>query len=290
MFNHRDTSRLTSYAAIAAVGLFTFASSAQMVSSDVPRELQGVEIIERLNERVPMDLEFINEQGEVVRFGDFFEDGKPVILTLNYYTCPQLCHLTLNGLLDGMMGLEWTAGQEFQVVTVSIHPGEGPEQAMAFKNRYLSGYDREGADWHFLCDMDDNARKLADAVGFGYRFVPETGEYAHSSSIKFITPSGRISRYMNDVMFESRDLRFALVESSQGAIGSPMDRLLLLTCFSYDPNSNTYAPVAWKVMRTGGALTVFVVGLGLLVLWLRGSLAERAAKANERPNVQVANA
>ncbi len=287
MFTHTAT---ICFALTSAMACFSSSAVAQRIASDPLPELEGVEIIERLNERVPMDLEFINETGEVVRFGDFFEDGKPVILTLNYYTCPQLCHLTLNGLLDGLMGVEWTAGQEFQVVTISINPEEGPEQAMAFKNRYLRGYDREGADWHFLCDKDDNARKLADAVGYGYRYVPETGEYAHSSSIKFITPSGRISRYMNDVMFESRDLRFALVESSQGTIGSPMDRFLLLTCFSYDPNSNSYIPVAWKVMRTGGAITVIVVALALLILWWRGSAAEGSSNKHKRPDVQVANA
>ena len=288
---HQISAKTTCLAAgVAALAAVCAPVSAQVLASDVPREMEGVGITERLNERVPMDLEFIDASGEVVTLGQFFEQGKPVILTLNYYNCPMLCHLTLNGLVAGLKDVALTAGEDFQVVTVSINPTETPDLAAAFRDRYLRDYAREGADWHFLCDKDGNAQKLADAVGYGYRFVPETGEYAHSSSIQFITPDGRISRYMNDVVFEGRDLRFALVESSQGAIGTPMDRVLLFTCFQYDPNSNSYAPAAWKVMRSGGALTVIFVGVGLLVLWKRGSVVERANRAQGRGSSGLATA
>lgn len=291
MFYRRVTTSCTLAAAAASI-MIAHASHGQLIASDVPRELQGIEVTERLGEQVPLNLEFIDESGNVVKLGDFFEAGKPVILTLNYYTCPMLCHLTLTGMVEGLRDVQWTAGQEFRIVTVTINPTETPDVASAFKNRYLGQmYNREGADWHFLCDKDGNVKKLAEAVGFGYRFVPETGEYAHSSVIKFLSPDGRIMRYMNNVMFEARDLRFALVESSQGSIGSPMDRFLLFTCFNYDPNSNSYAPAAWKIMRSGGALTVLFVTLGLIILWARGSVADRrSGRANPRPTVQIANA
>lgn len=272
--------------ALAVVGT----AAAQRIASDLPPEMQGVEVIERLNEQVPLDLEFIDENGNVVKLGDYFQSGKPVILTLNYYTCPMLCHLTLNGLVDGLRDVEMTAGKDFEIVTVSINPDETPEQASMFKRRYLSEYDRAGADWHFLCDKDGNVKKLADAVGYGYRFVPQTGEYAHSSVIKFVTPDGRISRYINNVVFAPRDLRLALVESSQGGIGSSMDRLLLFMCFAYDPDSNSYSASAWKIMRTGGALTVVLVGVGVFVLWKAGSNAEHTAQSQETEKNGIAKA
>lgn len=293
MSNHRMTFFSHSVGlALAALAIGHGSSaSAQRIASDVPREMQGIEVIERLNEQVPLDLEFIDENGNVVKLGDFFEPGKPVILTLNYYSCPMLCHLTLNGMVEGLRDVQWTAGKEFRIVTITINPNETPQQATAFKSRYLDRYEREGAEWHFLCDKDDNVKKLAEAVGFGYRFVPETGEYAHSSVIKFLSPDGRIMRYMNDIMFEPRDLRFALVESSTGSIGSPMERLLLFTCFRYDPNSGSYVPAAWKIMRSGGALTVAIVAIGLFVLWMRGSIAERrSGRSSTCPNVEIASA
>lgn len=271
-------------AALPAVG------HAQSFYDQVPEEMEGVEVTQRLNEQVPFDVEFVNEHGEPVTFGDYFADGRPVLLTLNYYTCPQLCHLTLNGLIEGLKELQWSAGEEFNIVTVSINPNEKPDQAMAFKNRYVGMYDRESAadGWAFLTGTEENIQKLADAVGFGFRYDERSGEYAHPSSIQFITPSGRIAQYMGGVMFRGQDLRFALVEASQGTIGSPMDRFLLFTCFQYDPRTNTYAPVAWKVMRSGALLTIVVLTLGLTMLWWRGSRFEEAEKRSVKDDPETA--
>ncbi len=87
----------------------------------------------------------------------------------------------------------------------------------------------------------------------------------------FLTPDGRLSRYMNDVMFEPRDLRYALIEASEGRIGSPTERFLLFTCFTYDPEAGSYVASAWKIMRLGGVLTILVMVGGVLWLLKRGT-------------------
>ena len=196
-------------------------------------EMEGVGIEQKLDSMVPGELSFTNSTGEPITVADLMALGKPFILTLNYYRCPMLCSLTLNGMVDGLRGLDWSAGEEFNIVTVSIAPGEGPDLAAQKKKAYLSQYDRESAaeGWYFLTGAEDQITQLADSVGFGYRYDESTGEYAHTSSIIFVTPGGRISRYMNDVSFKPRDLRLALVESSEGRIGSAMDTLLLFNCF-----------------------------------------------------------
>ena len=92
----------------------------------LPKELENVGITERLNEQVPLDLEFLDESGKIVRIGDYFSGDRPVILNPVYYTCPMLCGLVLNGVIEGMQGMEWTAGNQFEVVTLSIDPTETP--------------------------------------------------------------------------------------------------------------------------------------------------------------------
>lgn len=250
---------------------------AQRPPDMVPPEFEGIGVEEKLDARLPLDLTFLNEAGEEVTLGSYFQSDKPVILTLNYYTCPMLCHLTLNGLVDGMNELEWQLGKDFQVVTVSINPKETPEDAAKFNAAYQKRYEREGVaeGWHFHVGTEENIRALAEAVGFLYRFDRKSGEYLHSSTIQFITPDGRISKYMNNVMFPPRDLRFALVEASEGSIGSPMDRLLLFTCYQWNPDANSYSPVAWKLMRSGAAFTVVALAAWLIVLGVRGSRHER---------------
>ena len=232
------------------------------------KELEGVGITEHLDEQIPLDLMFVDENGENIVLGQYFDGEKPIILTLNYYKCPMLCSLTLNGLVSGLEEMEWTLGEKFEVVTLSINPEEKAPLAKKNKEGYLGHYDRKGAEdgWHFLTGEQDNITKLADAIGFGYVFDEQTGEFLHTASIMFITPDGRISKYMNDVQFRGQDLRFALIEASEGRIGTTLDRLLLFNCFQYDSDRNSYSPSAWKLMRTGAVLMLVVLCGGLAVL------------------------
>jgi protein SCO1 len=235
--------------------------------------LEGVGITEHLDEQIPLELTFVDEEGNDVVLGQYFNNDKPVILTLNYYMCPMLCSLTLNGLTTGLEEMEWTLGDEFEIVTLSINPDEKPPLAKKNKEGYLGHYDREGAEegWHFLTGEQENITKLADALGFGYVFDSKTGEFHHTASIMFITPEGKISKYMNDVQFKGQSLRFALIEASEGRIGTALDKFLLFNCFQYDPDSNSYTPVAWKLMRTGAVLMLVVLGGGLAVLGFTSS-------------------
>jgi protein SCO1/2 len=235
--------------------------------------LEGVGITEHLDAQLPLDITFKDDSGNEVVLGQYFTNEKPIIITLNYYRCPMLCSLTLNGLTAGLEEMDWTLGDEFEVITLSINPDEKPPLAKKNKEGYLGHYSREGAEkgWHFLTGDQENITKLADSLGFGYVFDSNTGEFHHTASIMFITPDGRISKYMNDVQFKGQDLRFALIEASEGRIGTMLDTLLLFNCFQYDPDSNSYTPVAWKLMRTGGVLMLVVLGVGLAVLGFTSS-------------------
>lgn len=230
--------------------------------------LDGVGITQNLDSQVPLELAFVDELGNDVTLADFINGEKPVIITLNYYRCPMLCSLTLNGLTTGMKELKLNLGSDFDVVTVSINPDEKPPLALKNQEGYLQQYDREGSEngWHFLTGNQQNITKLADALGFGYVFDPKTGEYLHTASIMFLTPDGKISRYMNDVRFLGRDLRFALVDSSNGKIGSLIDTFLLFNCYQYDPDSNSFTPSAWKLMRMAGVMTLVLLAGGIYIL------------------------
>ena len=243
----------------------------------VPAPLREVSVEEHLEAALPSTLPFVDEAGRPVTLGEYLTPGRPLILTLNYYRCPMLCTLELNALVEGLSGLRWTVGREFDVVTVSIDPKEAPALARAKKQSYLSAYDRpEGAaGWHFLTGPKDSIEALAETVGFEYAYDKETDQYAHAAVIVLVTPEGRVSRYLYGVRFEPKQLTLALTEASQGRIGSAWDRFLLY-CYHYDSRLGRYSLAAMKLMRAGGIVTVLIFGTVLGSLWLkeRRKLAE----------------
>jgi len=263
------------------VALAVAPMAAAQVAGPVPEPLQDVGVDEHLGATLPLDLEFRDEQGDTVTLRQFFDRGRPVLLTLNYYKCPMLCGLQLNGLATGLEELDWTPGAEFEVVTVSINPLETPALATEKKQNYIGkmGRPAAAAGWHFLTGREPEIRALADAVGFRYALDPETGEYAHAAAIMVATPDGTVVRYLYGIEYPAKHLRLALLEAADGTIGSPFDRLVLY-CYHYDPSSRRYAPVAMNIMRVGGGLTVLVLGLTLGMLWARETV--RRGKKDER--------
>lgn len=238
----------------------------------LPPALTGVGITEHLNEPIPLDLQFTDEDGRRVTLADYFDGEHPVILTLNYYRCPMLCTLQLNGLIDGLNRLAWIPGQQFEIVTVSFDPAEKPALAKLKKQNYMGSYGRPEAarGWHFLTGDEANIKTLTDTLGFSYRWDEGSKQWLHAAAVYVCTPTGRTSRYLYGVMYEPQDLRLALVEAGQGKIGSALDQIILF-CFHYDAEAGRYAPAAWNIMRATGVLTVIVLGTILTLLWIRDS-------------------
>jgi protein SCO1/2 len=244
----------------------------------LPGTLEGVEVVEHLGESLPLDLYFKDDEGHTVKLGDYFNKDKPVILTLNYFRCPMLCTLQLNGMVDALKDLGWLPGKEFEVVTVSFDPRETPRLAKAKKESYIGMYGdiRAAQGWHFLTGKQDAITALTSATGFGYRWNAERQEYAHKAVLMICTPEGKLSRYIGNVKFDPATLRLALVEAADGRIGSPLDQFLLY-CFHYDATSGRYGPAAMKIMRLAAAFTV--VGVGALLVGLRFRSSRRRARA-----------
>ena len=240
-----------------------------------PPGLQGVGIDQRLNEQVPLDLSFRDESGKTVRLRDYVVD-KPVILTMVYYECPMLCTLVLKGLVKALRPLKFDVGNQFDIVTVSFNPKETSALAAEKKDSILSEYKRPGAaaGWHFLTGDVDQIERLAKAVGFRYKYLPKTGQYAHAAAIMVLTPGGKLARYFYGVEYSPRDLRLGLIEAAKNKIGTPVDQVLLY-CFQYDPSTGRYSAVVLNIIRLGGVVTIVLLGGFMLVMFRRDSKASR---------------
>jgi protein SCO1/2 len=231
----------------------------------------GVDVVEKLNEPVPLDLTFTDEHGQTVRLGDYFKDGKPVLLTLVYYRCPMLCSLVLNGLTGALRQQSWQLGKEYRAVTLSIDPKETAELARKKQDGYLAaldGRDRalKAASWPFLVGTEANIKALADAVGFRYRWDGE--QFDHTAVLIALSPEGKITRYLYGVQFAPNDVRMALFEASHGKVGTSLERALL-RCYRFDATTKSYSVSAWKFARAMSLLVFACLFVFLLTMWRR---------------------
>ena len=241
-----------------------------------PAQLEGVGIDEHLGASVDLNLTFTAENGYPVTLGEYFHQGRPVILNLVYYNCPMLCTLILNGQTQAMREIPWTPGKEYEVVTISIDPRESFADAQKKKAVYMGSYDRPAPGWHFLTDRDVNVKRLAKQIGFNYRYDPRQEQYAHAAAIMVLTPEGRMARYLYGIRFSPRDLRFALAEASEGRTTMALEKILLF-CYHYDPKAGAYVWFALNLMRGGGILTVLLIAgfLWRMIRWERKKTSAR---------------
>jgi protein SCO1 len=233
-------------------------------ASSVVPILKDVRIDQKLNGQVPLDLTFTDSTNQTVTLQQYF-GTKPVVLALVYYECPMLCTQVLNGIVGSLETLNLDAGRDFNVVVVSFDPGETPAQAQAKRATFIRRYRRPGDDdgIHFLTGRQEPITKLTDAVGFRYKYDPTLGQFAHPAAITILTPSGLISKYLYGIDFAPRDLRLALVEASNGKIGTAVDAALLY-CYHYDASSGKYSVAVMNIIRLFGVVTV--AGFGTFIL------------------------
>jgi protein SCO1 len=260
---------------LCAAVLFPALASAQLTDDPIqnigvrPELLKDVGVDQKLNESIPLNLQFTDENGKPVELRQYF-GSKPVVLSLVYYNCPMLCTQVLNGLERSLKELSLNIGKDYTVVTVSIDPSETHVLAAAKQQLYTGMYGRPGAaqGWHFLTGADPQIKQLAHAVGFRYAYDPDSKQFAHASCIMLLTPEGKISRYFYGITYPSRDLRLGLVDASERKIGTPVDAILLF-CYHYDPGTGKYGLIIARVIQIAGGLTILIVAGLIFILGRR---------------------
>ncbi len=271
-------------AQFAFCGLILFASSegfairekydvnkvAPLMADTQPKELVGVGIKEKLGHQLDLNMKFKNEQGQFVTLGSFFDGERPVLISPVYFSCPGLCNFHLNGLTDGLKGMDWTIGDKFKVLSISFDSKETPEVAAKKKETYIKLYGRAGIEssWNFLTGDEANVKAFTDAIGFSYKWNEKANEWAHGSTAVLVSPKGIITRYLPGILFEPKDLKLAIVESGKGQIGSFVDQLILY-CFHYNPTQSKYTLAAFNIMKVGGGVMVLILVLWLFAAWFK---------------------
>jgi protein SCO1 len=236
---------------------------------NLPPDLSGIGIEQRLNAQIPLDMTFRDESGASVQLRSFF-GSKPVVLAPVYYRCPMLCSQILSGVVAGLRPLSLKPGRDFDVVAISFDPADTPAEAMLKRTQYSHSYSsRAGVNgWHFLVGSQAAITPVMQAIGFHYRWDPVHKMFIHASGVMIATPEGRVARYLYGVEYEPKDLKLSLVEASHNRIGSAVDQILLF-CYHYDPKTGKYGAVVLGSLKIGAIFILIAMSVGLFFLWRR---------------------
>jgi len=286
--NSRQATLLVCLIAVAALAQSVFAQrpldphgyQAPVQTTSTPKELEGLEVTDQRGVVLPMQSALVDENGKAITLGELFADGRPKLVQLGYMKCPMLCGLALNGLVRGMQGLDWSVGDQFDVLFISINPDETFELAAAKRKGYAAEYARAGGEkgWRFLTGSEASVRGIANAVGFPYRKM-DNGEYAHPAAVFVVTGDGRLAQYLPGVAQSPSDLRLALTDAGEGKLGSTFDQFVFW-CHQFDPSKGGYVLWAYRVMQLAGVLTLLVLGSVVWMLLRSEARSKRLAAPN----------
>lgn len=221
-------------------------------------------VIEHLDEFVPENIMLINENNEKVELKKLIT--KPTVLTFVYFECPMLCTPLMNGLADVIDKSNMTIGKDYQVLTIGFNVAEPLSLAVEKKKNYLREMrTRQDAEkgWQFFISDSANIAKATNAFGFRYKYAGNN-VFLHSATLIFISPEGKITRYLNGTYFLPFEFKMAIIESSKGISGPTINKVLQF-CYGYDSQANRYVLDITKVFGALMIVLVLIFGFFLIV-------------------------
>jgi len=168
----------------------------------------------------------------------------------------------MNGLSEVIDKTDLKMGKDYQILTIGFNTSEPLSLAIAKKKNYVQNMSTGEAaeNWKFFVGDSMNIAKATEALGFRYKKAGT--EFLHSATLIFISPEGKITRYLNGTYFLPFEFKMAIVESSRGQAGPTINKLLQY-CYGYDSQAQRYV---LDVTKIGGGLILLM--LLVMVLWL----------------------
>ena len=279
--------RLTSAAVLLLLGALSadaqqggFSRPAGPVQPASERLQKEVGYDPKLGAALPLDLRLTDETGASVALGSLFAPKKPLLLVFYYQSCPMLCSLQLESVVASLKGTKYVAGRDFSFLAVSMDPNDTVEGSAKAKRKITNAYGQSGSEpgFHFATGTPEAIRQLTSAAGYRYYWDDETKQWAHAPGVLLMAPDGRMARFLPGIEPFPRDLQFALLEASEGQIGTIVDRAILY-CYQYNEASGTYGAAIMRTLRVSAVATIFAL-VGFIAFSLR---RERKVASNQLP-------
>ncbi len=245
-----------------------------VMAGKVPDELEGIGIEDKSGTMLPRDIRLTGSDGRAFTLGEYMDGERPLVIVLAYYQCPMLCSLVLNGASEVLSKVPEAPGKDYRLLVVSFDARDQVQVAHDKRASYVGSLKKaivpiggsDTAAYEFAVGDPAEVKRLADSVGFRYRWDEEQQQFAHAAGMFVVTPSGKLSQTLTGIKFEPEDVSGALREANKGEWHSPI-KSVLLYCFQYNPHTGRYVLAAGRAMRVGAGVSIAALAVILLRLF-----------------------
>lgn len=250
---------------LAALALFAaaraWAVGAPSVDSTVDAAVMRIDEPQHLGRMLDRATKLVDAEGREFALGELV--GQPAILLLSYYGCDGTCptmNIELAKALDRMQ--RFRPGRDYRVLTVSFDARDSESTLRDFLAR-TAAHAPELPGWrHAVLKSRGDAgatERFAGQVGFRFFWSDGAKAFLHPNVIVFLTPEGRVARYLYGFRLEPRNIELALIDADWGRIADSTAVFDMLTgaCFSFNYAEGRYQ---WN--------TPLLAGIGSLLFGL----------------------
>ena len=238
------------------------------------------------------DISMSDDKGNAITLSKYA--GKPLILSIIYFNCGQSCPVLNEGLATALKDAKLRLGEDYNVITLSFDGREKPADAQKFRKdlqiKMKSGLPESFDKWVFATTTDADAKRFADALGYRYFYSVLDKLFVHPNVYIFLSPDGKVMRYLFGLYPLSMDVRLALIETADGKIGKfPIVGKIALACYSYDTRIGGYRINMIFILQTTGFMFAALTAV-IVFLYSRKLKKKRRAEFRPLENQEVENA
>ncbi|MFQ5329089.1 MAG: SCO family protein [Thermodesulfobacteriota bacterium] len=236
--------------------------------SEVDPEIMKVDEDKFLGVPVATDYRLTAGDGSNLLLGDLLV-GKPLIILLSYYRCDGICSTvsrTFRDLVGDMKKVR--LGDDFRVLSLSFDRSDNLDTLTTFNDKLsLPEWMDEG--WTTaLFNNEEDIKRLTDSVGYRFFWSARDKMFLHPNVFIFLSPEGRVVRYLYGATIGEQDVELAINEAAFGKSGrskvEDIKDFVLLACYSYNYKEGKYS-INYPLFIAIGSL---LMGISIAVISL----------------------
>jgi protein SCO1/2 len=230
-------------------------------------QLAEISAVPPADARLPLQLNFHDDTGQTTTIGSALA-GRPAVVIFADYTCRTLCGPILEFTTSGLAKTGLKPGADYRLVVIGINPRDGFDSAQAMRAAHIGSDNPVNRGTVFLTGDATSIRAATTAVGLHYAYDAEHDQYAHPAAAFVVNAAGRVRRLLSPLGLGGADLRLALVDAGDGAVGGLADQIHLL-CYGYDPVKGIYTERITTLLSYASGASVLILAAGIFAMIMR---------------------